>query len=98
MVEENLLEDSNHSLADSHDVSIETNAPNISHGNLIAERGFGIVIDVARSIVLGSPYPSPKLWAETVKAAAYIRNRTLTDILEGKAIERRTTWKCETIT
>ena len=46
---------------------------------------FGTIIGVTRSLLLGAPHPPQKLWAEALKAAVYIRNRTPTDVLEGEA-------------
>ena len=48
-------------------------------------RGFGTIIGVTRSLLLGDPHLPQKLWAEALKAAVYIRNRTPTDVLEGEA-------------
>ena len=40
---------------------------------------------MTRSLLLGAPHLPEKLWAEALKAAVYIRNRTPTDILGGEA-------------
>ena len=72
-------------LAESLGIPIETNAPFISPGSSIAKRSFGTIIGVTRSLLLGAPHPPQKLWAEALKAAVYIRNRTPTDVLEGEA-------------
>lgn len=73
-------------LAESLGIPIETNAPHIPQGNSIAERGFGTIIGVTRSLLLGAPHLPEKLWAEALKPAVYIRNRTPTDVLRGKAL------------
>ena len=48
-------------LAESLGIPIETNAPHIRQGNSIAERGFGTIIGVTRSLLLGAPHPPQKL-------------------------------------
>ena len=72
-------------LAESLGIPIKTNAPYIPQGNSIAERGFGTIIGITRSLLLGAPHLPEKLWGEALTAAVYIRNRTLTDVLGGKA-------------
>ena len=72
-------------LAESLGIPIETNAPYLPQGNSIAERGFGTIIGVTRSLLLGAPHVPEKLWAEALKAAVYIRNGTPTDVLGGEA-------------
>ena len=74
-------------LAESLGIPIETNAPYIPQGNSIAERGFGTIIGVTCSLLLGAPHLPEKLWAEALKAAVYIRNRTPTDVLGGVETE-----------
>ena len=38
-----------------------------------------------RRLLLGAPHLPGRLWAEAFKAAIYIKNRTPTDVLDGKA-------------
>ena len=66
-------------------IIIETNAPYIPEGNAIAERGFGTIMGTTRSLLWGAPHPPGRLWAEAFKAAIYIKNRTPTEVLDGKA-------------
>ncbi|CAB1114048.1 unnamed protein product [Ectocarpus sp. CCAP 1310/34] len=66
-------------------IAVETSPPYVPQGNAVAERGFGTVIGAARSLMLGAPHLPHQLWAEAVKAAIYITNRTPTDVLDGKA-------------
>lgn len=54
----------------------------------IAERGFGTIIGTARSLILGAPPFPVELWAEPVKGAVYIKNRTPTDVLGRKTTNR----------
>ena len=56
----------------------------IPEGNSTAEGGFCTIIGVTRSLRLGAPHLSEKLWAEAFQAAVYIRNRTPTDVLGGE--------------
>ena len=65
-------------------IIIQTNVPYIPQGNAIAERGFGTIIGTARSFLLGAPHLPAQLWAEAVKTAINIKNRTPTDVLDGK--------------
>ncbi|CAB1115713.1 unnamed protein product [Ectocarpus sp. CCAP 1310/34] len=57
-------------------IAVETSPPYVPQGNAVAERGFGTVIGAARSLMLGAPHLLRQLWAEAVKAAIYIKNRT----------------------
>ncbi|CAB1118547.1 unnamed protein product [Ectocarpus sp. CCAP 1310/34] len=66
-------------------IAVETSPPYVPQGNAVAERGFGTVIGAARSLMLGATHLPRQLWAEAVKAAIYIKNRTPTDVLDGKA-------------
>ncbi|CAB1101815.1 unnamed protein product [Ectocarpus sp. CCAP 1310/34] len=66
-------------------IAVETSPPYVPQGNAVAERGFGTVIGAAHSLMLGAPHLPRQLWAEAVKAAIYIKNRTPTDVLDGKA-------------
>ena len=66
-------------------IIIETNAPYIPAGNAIAKRGFGTITGTTRRLLLGAPHLPGRLWAESFKAAIYIKNRTPTDVLDGKA-------------
>ena len=60
------------------------NAPYIPQGNAIAEREFGTIIGTARNLLLGARHLPAQLWAEAVKTAIYIKNRTPTDVFDGK--------------
>ena len=64
---------------------IETNALYIPHGNALADRGFGTIIGTARRLLLGAPHLPDRPWAEAFKATIYSKNRTPTDVLDGKA-------------
>ena len=66
-------------------IVIETNAPYIPEGNAIAERGLGTIMVTTRRLLLGTPHLPGRLWVEAFKATIYIKNRTPTDVLEGKA-------------
>ena len=66
-------------------INIETNAPYIPEGNAIAERDFGTIMGTTRRLLMGAPNLPGRLWAEAFKAAIYIKNRTPTDVLDGKA-------------
>ena len=72
-------------LYESLGIIIGTNAPYIPQGNAIAERGFGTIIGTARRLLLGAPHLPGRLWAEAFKAPIYIKNRTPTYVLDGKA-------------
>ena len=72
-------------MADSLEVPIETNAPYIPGRKYIAERGFGTIILVTRSLLLGAPHLPENLRLEVLKVMVYIRNPTPTDALGGKA-------------
>ena len=69
-------------LCESLGIMIQTNAPYIPQGNIIAERGFGTIIGTARSLLLGAPHLPAQMWAEAVKIAIDIKNRTPTDVLD----------------
>ena len=71
-------------LPESLGIPIETNEAYIPQGNSVAERGFGTIIGVTRSLILGTPHVPEKLWDEALKAAVFIRNRTSTDVLGGE--------------
>lgn len=66
-------------------IKIETSPPYSPEGNSIAERGFGSIFGTTRKLLLGAPHLPDKLWAEAFKTAIYIKNRTPTDVLDGKA-------------
>ena len=51
----------------------------------MVERDFRTIFGITHSLLLGAPHFPEKLWAEAVKAAVHIRNRTPTDFLGGKA-------------
>ena len=72
-------------LAQSLGILIETKPPYIPQGNSIAERGSGTSTGNTRGLLLGAPHLPEKLWAEAIKAAVHIRNRTPTNILGSKA-------------
>ena len=55
------------------------------HGNSIAERDFGNIIGVTRSLPTGAPHLPDQLWGKAVMAAAYLCSRTPSAVLEGKA-------------
>ena len=57
----------------------------LPRGNSITERGFDTIIGVTRSLLLGAPHLPENLWAEALKAAVYIKNRTPTDVLGSEA-------------
>ena len=65
---------------------LETNAPYIPQGTSAAERGFGTIIVITRSLLLGSLHHPKKLWGAELKGAVNIKNRTPTDVLGGKAL------------
>ena len=65
-------------------IIIETNAPYIPEGNAIAERCLGTIMVTTRHLLLGAPHLPGRLRAEAFKAAIYLQNRTLTDVLDGK--------------
>ena len=46
---------------------------------------FGTIIGTTRRLLLGAPHLPDRLWADAFKAAVYIKNRTPTDGLDGKA-------------
>jgi len=64
-------------LTESLRILIATNAPYIPQRNPIAARGFSTILGVTRSLLVGAPHPTEKLWAEALKAAVYTRNRTV---------------------
>lgn len=64
---------------------METSPPYIPQGMAVPQRGFGTTTGAARSFVLGAPYLPHQPWAEAVQAAIYSKNRTTTDVLDGKA-------------
>ena len=66
-------------------IPIETNPHYIPKGNSIAGRGVGTIIGISRSLQLGAPQLPEKLWEDAIKGSVYIRNRTPTDVLGGKA-------------
>ena len=72
-------------LCESLGIIVETSSPYIPQGNAITERGFGTIIGTARCLFLGAPHLPDLLWAEALKAAIYIKNRTPSDVLDGKA-------------
>ena len=75
-------------LPESLGIPIETNEAYIPQGNSVAERGFGTIIGVTRSLILGTPHVPEKLWDEALKAAVCIRNRTPTDVLGVRFLSR----------
>ena len=72
-------------LAESLGIPIETSVRYIPHESPTAERGFGIIIGITRSLLLGASHLPETLWVEALKAAVCIRNCTPTDVLGGKA-------------
>ena len=72
-------------LTESLRILIATNAPYIPQRNPIAARGFSTILGVTRSLLVGAPHPTEKLWAEALKAAVYTRNRAPTDVPGGEA-------------
>ena len=66
-------------------VIIQTSAPCTPQAKAIAECGFGTIIGTARSLLLGAPHLPAQMWAEAVQTAIYIKNRTPTGVLDGKA-------------
>lgn len=66
-------------------IKVETSAPYIPEGNAIAERGFGTIIGTTRKLLLGAPHLPGELWAEAFRTAIYLKNRTPTEVLGGKA-------------
>ena len=71
-------------LAESLGIKVNTNAPYIPQGNAIAERGFGIIIGITRSLMLGATHMPDQLWVEAAHAAVYVCNRTPSSALDGK--------------
>ena len=65
-------------------MTIETSAPHAPEQDGVAERHIGILLQMARAMLLSSDLPK-FLWPEAYKAAAYILNRTPTSALNGKA-------------
>eukprot|EP00903_Cladosiphon_okamuranus_P021851 g20088.t1 len=64
----------------------KTNSPPyVPQGNAIAERGFGTIIGTARKLLLGAPHLPQQLWGEAFMTAIYLKNRTPTEVLGGKA-------------
>lgn len=72
-------------LCQSLGIQVKTSAPYNPEGNAIAERGFGTIIGTTRKLLLGAPHLPDALWAEAFRTAVYLKNRTPTDVLGGKA-------------
>eukprot|EP00752_Nemacystus_decipiens_P002677 g2503.t1 len=72
-------------LCQSVGIAVNNSAPYVPQGNAVAERGFGTIIGTARKMLLGAPHLPGELWAEAFQAAIYLKNRTPTDVLGGKA-------------
>ena len=66
-------------------ITVNTSAPYVPEGNAIAERGFGTIIGTTRKLMLGAPHLPGELWAEAFRTAIYLKNRTPTEVLGGKA-------------
>ena len=66
-------------------IIIETTAPYVLEGNPIAERGFGPIIGTVRRLVSEASHIPYRLWADAFIAAIHIKNRTPTDVFDGKA-------------
>ena len=67
-------------------IIIEANVPYIPEGNAVAERGFGTILGTTRRLLLGAPQLPGRLWGDAFEAAIYVKNRTPTDGLDGKAL------------
>jgi len=72
-------------LCQSVGIAVNNSAPYVPQGNAVAERGFGTIIGTARKMLLGAPHLPGELWAIAFQAAIYLKNRTPTDVLGGKA-------------
>ncbi|CAB1100998.1 unnamed protein product [Ectocarpus sp. CCAP 1310/34] len=66
-------------------ITVNNSPPYVPQGNAIAERGFGTIIGTTRKMLLGAPHLPGELWAEAFRIAIYLKNRTPTDVLGGKA-------------
>ena len=53
---------------------------------IIIETNLGTIMGTTRRLLLGTPHLPGRLWAEAFKAAIYIKNRTPSDVLDGKAL------------
>lgn len=67
----------------SRGVLLETSAPHTPAQNGIAERSGGMLLQTARTMLVGSELPS-YLWPEAVGAATYLLNRTRIACASGK--------------
>lgn len=56
-------------------MEIETSPRRVSLFKWVAERGFGTVLGITRSLMMGHPTSLTKLWAEAVKAAIHLCDR-----------------------
>lgn len=72
-------------LCESMGIKLDNSAPYVPQGNAIAERGFGTIIGTARKLLLGAPHLPGHLWGEAFQTAIYLKNRTPTEVLGGKA-------------
>ncbi|CAB1099484.1 unnamed protein product [Ectocarpus sp. CCAP 1310/34] len=66
-------------------IKLTNSPPYVPQGNPIAERGFGTIIGTARKLLLGAPHLPQQLWGEAFMTAIYLKNRTPTEVLGGKA-------------
>ncbi|EKG09277.1 Integrase catalytic core [Macrophomina phaseolina MS6] len=58
-----------------HGIALETSAPATPEQNGHSERSEGVLLTKARAMRIGANLPG-RLWPETIRAAAYIHNRT----------------------
>ncbi|CAB1117976.1 unnamed protein product [Ectocarpus sp. CCAP 1310/34] len=72
-------------LCESMGIKVDSSPPYVPQGNAIAERGFGTIIGTARKLLLGAPHLPGYLWGEAFHTAIYLKNRTPTEVLGGKA-------------
>ncbi|CAB1110564.1 unnamed protein product [Ectocarpus sp. CCAP 1310/34] len=66
-------------------ITDNSSPPYVPKGNAIAERGLGTIIGTMCKMLLGAPHLPGELWAEAFPTAIYLKNRTSTDVLGGKA-------------
>lgn len=66
-------------------MAIQTSPPYSLYENAVAERACGTIVGDARRLMRGAPRLPREQWAEAVKSAIYIKNRTPTNDLDGKA-------------
>ncbi len=63
-------------------MKISTTVPYHPASNGVAERTIGVLTSSVRAMLTDSGLPK-SLWAEAFNTATYVRNRTLTSVLDG---------------